>query len=320
VRDGHPMVIEERAPAKLNLRLRFTGRRTDGYHCLSMLNVGTSLCDVVSVHRGEGVTCTLLGPLAKHAALGATANNLVVRAATLFSESFSLSPQFALTLEKRIPIGSGLGGGSSDAAATLRALVRLCRADIDRKGVSQECLQQKLRACAVRLGADVPFFLECRSAVVTGIGDEIQPLSVDPFLGISAVIVVPPVAVETPTAYALVRKAHPQLPVLQDEELHTELAHCVAAERGALARLVRNDFEPVIASAYPPIRDLLAALRELPRSVVGMTGSGSALFVLPTDGQAGDAETNARLRRIAQYHGAELHPVVLGTAEIRPLT
>ena len=221
------------------------------------------------------------------------------------------------TAKIRAPIGSGLGGGSSDAAATLRALARFSSPQLVRLGVPPEALKQELRACAVRLGADVPFFLEFRAAVVSGIGDRVVPLDHDPFSGMEARIVVPPVAVETSAAYALVRASLPQLSTCEDDELLARLPELRAGDRRALPRLVANDFEPIVSRAYPPVGALLAALRTLPGSIAGMTGSGSALFVLPAEGSGLDAAIDHQLRRIAQRHSAEVLPVVLGTDEKR---
>jgi 4-diphosphocytidyl-2-C-methyl-D-erythritol kinase len=141
----------ERAPAKVNLWLNVVGRRADGYHLLHSLVAFTDLADELAAEPSDRLSLTLDGPGA--AALATEPDNLVLRAARLLAEEAGLPPRAALRLTKQIPMAAGLGGGSADAAATLRALGRLW---------SVRLAPERLQAIAARLGADVPMCLSRR--------------------------------------------------------------------------------------------------------------------------------------------------------------
>ena len=154
------------APAKINLGLRIVGRREDGYHLLESLFVPIDLADRVAIEPRE------TGDLEFHLESDAPGvpvdgSNLAARAARAFLGAAGIEAGLRLVLEKQIPVGAGLGGGSSDAAAVLRGLARIYPDAIS---------PLELRDLALRLGADVPYFLDPKPALVTGIGEEIEPL------------------------------------------------------------------------------------------------------------------------------------------------
>ncbi len=161
-------------PAKVNLFLEVTGRRKNGYHTLNTLFAKINIYDVLDMEvvNGNRPTLEIIDEL-DTGGLSAGPDNLVLRAAEAFYKSFRVGVGVKITLTKRIPMGAGLGGGSSDAAGTLLGLAKLLQIELN------AAKKRKLHAIAVKLGADVPFFLKdanfCRA---TGIGDRLKPIHI----------------------------------------------------------------------------------------------------------------------------------------------
>lgn len=244
------------APAKLNLFLHVLGRRHDGYHDLQSVFVPTSLCDLLDVEeRDDGAlvrTGDLTGPLEGDLVLRA-ARHLQAHARALGREVGGAS----LHVAKRIPVGAGLGGGSSDAATTLIALNRLWSLGLDR---------QRLAALGLALGADVPFFLGAGPAFVAGIGERCSPCAVPEF---SYVIVFPGVHVATAQVFG-----DPKL--TRDTKGTTIEGFSAAAEAIEPWRYGANDLEAVVRSRFPPVDDAFKILQV--HGAPRMSGSGSAVF------------------------------------------
>ena len=162
-------------PAKVNLFLEVTGRRKDGYHTLNTLFAKINIYDVLDMEvvNGNRPTLEIIDEL-ETGVLSAGPDNLVLRAAEAFYKSFRVGVGVKIILTKRIPMGAGLGGGSSDAAGTLLGLAKLLQIELN------AAKKKKLHAIAVKLGADVPFFLKddnfCRA---TGIGDRLRPVKIE---------------------------------------------------------------------------------------------------------------------------------------------
>src|SRR5215475_4097810 len=177
-------LLAEYAPAKINLCLRITGKRADGYHELDSIFLPVAWCDAVRIEvrpsNDARVTLRCDDP-----ALADTASNLASRAADAFMRAYAVSAAVLIDLRKRIPRGAGLGGGSSDAGAVLRMMAAMCAKPND----------ASLAELAVQLGADVPFFLDPRPARVRGIGEKIEPLPA--MLNLHIVIAVPRIQVST---------------------------------------------------------------------------------------------------------------------------
>lgn len=245
----------ELAPAKINLALHVTGQRADGYHLLDSLVAFAAIGDGVTVAAGhsaapaDAVSLRVTGPMA--AGVPCDASNLVWRAAEWFCPGQGVS----ITLDKHLPAAAGVGGGSSDAAATLRALARLTgRAVPD--GVAA-------------LGADVPVCLDPRAQRMQGVGEVLTPLP--PLPPAHVVLVNPRVHTPTPAVFAaLAVKTNPPLPPIPE---FADLAALI----GWLRR-TRNDLQPPAIAATPVIADVLAALRDAP--FARMSGSGATCFAL----------------------------------------
>lgn len=249
---NHP-VARWPAPAKLNLFLHVTGRRPDGYHDLETLFQLIDLCDeieVISVEKGSIV-------LEKSTPGVAIEEDLVLRAARLLAAySGQVGLGARLRVHKRLPMGAGLGGGSSDAATTLVALNALWGLGI---------ATPELAALGARLGADVPVFVRGHSAIARGIGDELQPVELpDRWYA----IVYPGVAVSTGEVF--------QAPELTRNSPSITIPGFPLPGASGAFLMGRNDLEAVVVARYPAVREALGWLGG--RGVARMTGSGACVF------------------------------------------
>lgn len=233
------------APAKLNLFLHVTGRRDDGYHLLQsvfrFIDFGDSLSFKLRTDQRILLTQTLAGVPAER--------DLCYRAAHLLQTTAGIRQGVEITLEKRLPLGGGLGGGSSDAATTLIALNRLWGAGLSRNALMQLGLQ---------LGADVPVFIFGDNAWAEGIGEVLTPIVLDPAW---YVVLIPPVSVPTATIFSAPELTRNTLPVTIP---------------GFSAGQIRNDLEPVVITRYPVVGQHLAWLKQF--AAARMTGSGACVF------------------------------------------
>lgn len=246
----------EAAPAKLNLCLHVTGRRADGYHLLDSLVVFADVADRVTARPARGLAFTLTGP--EGATLAAEPDNLVLRAVRSMGVT-----DLALRLDKQLPVASGIGGGSADAAAALRLLVRLTGRPLPSD------------ADVLRLGADVPVCLGGRPARMSGIGEVRQPLPTLPPLW--CVLVNPRVAVPTPQVFAaLVQRQNPPLPDLPPAALASATGFA-----DWLATGTRNDLVAPARLVAPILTDVQHVLERTKMCLLArMSGSGGTHFGL----------------------------------------
>jgi 4-diphosphocytidyl-2-C-methyl-D-erythritol kinase len=272
--------VTEPAHAKVNLVLHVTGRRADGFHTLDTLVAFPPIADVVSVRAsGDGsTTLTVDGPFA--AAVPTGADNLVLRAAASLAAGLGSAGRSdaagqvptAIRLTKVLPVAAGIGGGSADAAATLRALDRLWALGLDAAALAE---------IGRPLGADVAMCVHARPLRATGIGDVVERFVRLPAAGI--VLVNPGVAVSTPAAFSiLASRENPPLPPLPDR--FTD-----AADLAAWLHLGRNDLEAAARTVAPVIGDVLATLSADPDVLLArLSGSGATVFALTADAAAAD--------------------------------
>jgi 4-diphosphocytidyl-2-C-methyl-D-erythritol kinase len=255
------------APAKLNLFLHITGRRPDGYHTLQTVYQLIDLCDWLDVERRDDGRIVREGDLA-----GAVDEDLGVRAATTLQQASGTRFGATIRVAKHIPPGSGLGGGSSDAATTLIALNRLWELGLSRA---------ELSAFAVSLGADVAFFLHGTNAFAEGIGEQLTSVAT------------PPVwyAVTWPQVHVSTREMFADPGLTRDTEATKIAAFSAAAGQFPHALFGANDLEAVARRRFPVIEDAFARLQR--HGAARMTGSGSAVFV-PT------ASEDAARRAVAE--------------------
>ncbi|WP_191992970.1 4-(cytidine 5'-diphospho)-2-C-methyl-D-erythritol kinase [Sphingomonas parva] len=243
--------MEETARAKLNLALHVRGREPDGYHRIETIFAFCTDGDLLRVAAGEDLGLELVGPFA--AGLAAEHDNLVLRAARALAERHAPGRGARLTLDKRLPVASGIGGGSADAAAALRLLDRWWGLDLGEAG---------LLDIARGLGADVPACLLSRPTRGTGRGDVLEEIEDAPFRGLPALLVNPRVAVSTPAVFRA----------------------WDGVDRGPLpgdVRDGRNDLQPAAIAVAPIVADCLRLLGErFGATLVRMSGSGATCFAL----------------------------------------
>lgn len=267
------------APAKLNLFLHITGRRPDGYHTLQTL---FQFLDIADRLRFE-VTATRHITRAVELPGVPEGRDLTVRAARLLQESAGATQGCVIHLDKQLPAGGGLGGGSSDAATTLLALNRLwdCRLSTD-----------ALSALGLKLGADVPVFVRGRAAWAEGVGELLTPQ--DPPQS-WYVVLVPPVTVSTAAVFAA-----------YDREQLTPSSPPLTI-RGFRAGRVGNDLEPVVRRLYPEVDNALKWLDKFGQA--RMTGSGACVFVAVDSESAGREILTSWPGRGFVARGRNVHPL-----------
>ncbi|WP_319408166.1 4-(cytidine 5'-diphospho)-2-C-methyl-D-erythritol kinase [uncultured Desulfosarcina sp.] len=257
-----------KAPAKINLFLRITGKRPDGYHELYSLMCPLALYDTLTLSvGGKGIVV-----FCDHPGVPEDASNLAARSARLFLETVFADqepPVHGLTIHinKKIPVGAGLGGGSSDAAAVLKALNDFFGLPLSRR---------KLMALGKRIGADVPFFILGAPALATGIGDRLEPFPhLTPW---TALLVYPNEAVSTAWVYKNLN-----LRLTKDEKKLSKF-HFDGRFFNVDEHLV-NDLEPVTERAFPVIKGIKRLLLAHGAAGAMMSGSGSTVFGLFADSE-----------------------------------
>ena len=275
------------APAKLNLFLHITGRRTDGYHLLQSVFMLIDWCDTLHVEaRSDGQLSRedLTSPLPP--------DDLVLRAARALQAATGTSRGAHIGIAKQIPAQAGMGGGSSDAATCLMALNRLWKLDLS---------LSKLEQIGLALGADVPFFLRGRNAWVEGIGEQITPIELPP--GRFAVVK-PAEGLDTRLIFAA-----PDLQRATPAAIISGFAAHAGQDGGEIKSLGfgRNDLQPVAERLCPAVTDAIAWLGRQGLEA-RMTGSGSSVFAaMPHDVELAGAPSGWQLRKCSNL---AIHPLV----------
>ena len=249
------------APVKINLSLQIIGRRNDGFHLLESLIVFADQGDGLTVSSADTLSLTIKGPFA--GSLSTDKNNLVMKAAALLADFHKIRPKAHIELNKNIPIASGLGGGSADAAATLHALTKLWRFPIS---------DQDLNKIAEQIGSDVPVCLNQKSAIMEGIGERVHRLGNLPKFGILLVNSNFPVSTqEVFQKYGANFSAPGSLnQIPKDRETLLKLLHSL-----------QNDLTQASINTAPEIKNVLSVLSDLNNQLlVRLSGSGGTCFAL----------------------------------------
>lgn len=273
---GHPsrsagQAYETDAPAKLNLYLHVLGRRADGYHDLESLVAFVDIADTLHVAPAEGFTFAVQGPMAAALDCGDSDDNLCVRAAKALAAHLGRPLDVALTLTKRLPVASGIGGGSSDAAATLRLLTRFWGVEVP---------DAELAAIGFALGADVPVCLAGVAAAVGGVGERVRPVATLPPAAV--VLVNPGFALSTARVFRDWRG-----PGAASAEW-TPPPHAAALAAQLAKR--RNDLTAAAVGQEPTVAEVLDALAARPDCLLArMSGSGATCFGLFEDAAVAEA-------------------------------
>jgi len=275
------------APAKVNLFLHITGRRADGYHLLQSVFRLLDFHDLVHLRpRKDGVIAR-----SSEMAGVSESQDLTMRAANLLQQHTGSQLGVDISVEKRIPMGGGLGGGSSDAATVLLALNKLWALNLSR---------QELMGLGLKLGADVPFFIFGKNAWVEGIGEKMQAIPLNPA---HYVILTPQIHVSTPEIFSA------------EELTRNSIPTTIAAFSGVLPgkekqkALFRNDLEPVVCQRYPAVESCLKWLNQF--SQARMSGSGASVFV--------EVENQALAKQILAQTPSEIAGTAVFACETRGL-
>jgi 4-diphosphocytidyl-2-C-methyl-D-erythritol kinase len=277
------------AQAKVNLLLHVLAREASGYHSIETVFLRLDWGDDVCVRIASGRTLDCAGAALPPAGLGPMERNLAYRAAVAYGEATGWPTGFAIEIEKRIPVGGGLGGGSADAGAVLRAL----------DAMAPNPLGSRLIDLAASLGADVPFLsIESPMALAWSRGERLLPLH--PLDSRPLVLLIPDFSVGTADAYGWLASARgsyePEARLITPDMLATW---------EAVTAVASNDFEPVVAARHPDVAELVDELASFDATVAMMSGSGSAVF--------GVFETAPDAAAIARSTGRS--PIVTRTAD-----
>lgn len=269
----------EKAPAKINLFLHITGRRAGGYHALESLIVFADFGDQVQISPAEDFAFEITGPFAADLHSQNEGDNLVVRAAQGFAALARKPLKLRIVLEKNLPPASGIGGGSSDAAATIRGLEKFWDVKAD---------ETLLQALLLRLGADTPVCYSGRSSFVTGLGERVQTIRMAQ--DIPALVVNPLIPCPTQAVFrAFQASFSPALSLTADLTAHNSLL--------TFLQTTRNDLSGAALALCPAIGEITAALRaQNGVRFCRMSGSGASVFAL-FDERTQAAEAAAALRR-----------------------
>lgn len=253
--------IIERAPAKINLGLDVLGRRSDGYHDLEMVMLSIDLCDYVTVEEIDGSEIIVESDCPKMPRNG---RNDVYKAAQLVKDIYGIEKGVSIHLTKKIPICAGMGGGSSDAAATIRALNQLWQLQMTK---------QEMIAIGMKVGSDVPYCIEAGCAQVSGKGDVISPLKGS--LSSWVVLVKPEFGISTRTVF-------PEVDV--DKISRVDISEIIKAiEKDDYQHLIKtmgNSLEDVSIARKPFIQKIKDKMLSAGADVALMTGSGPTVFAL----------------------------------------
>lgn len=263
-------IIHEFAPAKVNLYLHVTGKRNDGYHLLDSLVTFADVGDHVDITPADDLILDYAGPFG--ASLPDPSENLVLRAAQILQNKYNISNGAHITLTKNLPVASGIGGGSADAAAAIRGLCRLWGIDASTAAVMD---------LALSLGADVPVCLRDHNTIMRGIGEDFTDL--EHFPSMHAILVNPGVGVSTPKVFkARTGDFTPTSDwVDRREDVSTFIERLTETQ---------NDLESPAISLAPVVADVLGILNNLDGVLLArMSGSGATCFALLTSLDAAQA-------------------------------
>ena len=279
------MTLERHSPCKVNLILNILGRRSDGFHELETVMMPVPLTDLLEFHRrptGVRLTCN-------HPELPVDGGNLVYRAAEQFIAAAGISEGVDIRLEKRLPLAAGLGGGSANAAVTLRALNEL---------FGQPLSGEQLVTLAAGLGSDVPFFLQDGPALATGRGERVESLdSFTALKGCGLILVHPGFGVPTAWAYRTLA-GYPEAVNGRPGRAAEWVTTVRSGDRTGACRALYNSLEAPVLPKYPLLRVFQDFFREQGVLGVLMSGSGSSTFAITSDGSTAEA---IRERFVARF-------------------
>ena len=250
------MNIRTTSCCKINIGLNIVSKREDGYHNLETIFYPVPLYDEITISQAETDGISLEG----HKLEGNPNDNLVLKTVRLLRENGCYVPPVHILLKKHIPSGAGLGGGSSDAAAVMKELNQYLAL-----GLTDQNMEQLI----ARLGADCPFFIQCKPVYAEGIGDVFSPVEIN-LAGWYLVLVKPDDYVSTKEAYALIDAKPSNYSIIEEVKKRVEM----------WKHIIKNDFEESVFPHHPTIEEIRNQLYSMGASYACMSGSGSAVFGL----------------------------------------
>lgn len=261
---------EIKANGKINLGLDVVGKREDGYHLVRMIMQSVRLFDRLEFTRTKASDIVIESNLRF---LPVNENNLIYKAIEMVRSEYGISDGMHVKLDKRIPVAGGMAGGSSDAAATLKAMNTMFELGMD---------SERMNAMALKLGADVPYCLLGGTALAEGIGEKLTPLASVPDANI--LLVKPQISVSTPAIYS----KYDETEGLEHPDIDGIRAAIEAGDISEICRKMGNILEPVTTSMNPVIADIERKILEMNADGVLMSGSGPTVFAIFTDRKAAE--------------------------------
>lgn len=265
-----PQILKH-APAKINLFLHITGRRKDGYHLLESLVVFVEYGDEIRVQDADELSLEITGEFAGELSAFPKENNLVWKAAVALQQASGINYSAKITLTKNLPIASGIGGGSADAAATIQALRELWNLDIPEKDLLE---------IALKLGSDVPVCLKGKPAIMRGIGDDVTEIELPdkPYMA----LVNPSIPLSTAEVFKdfarYYNPSHSAKPLDKAD-----------IDRAINGEYYVNDLEKAATARLPVISSIISSLKNTDGcKLVGMSGSGATCFALYNEKEMAD--------------------------------
>ncbi|MCH9006591.1 4-(cytidine 5'-diphospho)-2-C-methyl-D-erythritol kinase [candidate division KSB1 bacterium] len=274
--------------AKINLGLLIKGKRADGFHEIETILQQISLCDNIKLTLTESSRISLQ---CSDGALPRDASNLCVQAARLLKDRTGYEQGVDIALEKNIPVGAGLGGGSSNAAVVLLGLNKMLNLKLS---------AQQLEEMAATLGSDIPFFIRGGTCLATGRGEILQQVSLD-LSSKTVLIVFPGIPISTKRAYENLdltkRKKYLTLSSFEEKKFNDV----------EFFKVIRNDFEESVFPSFPALGHIKRQMNEHHAAFVGLSGSGSALFALFGKRRAAEKARNALEEGFAVFVAEFVH-------------
>lgn len=275
------MVICKDAPAKINLFLHITGRRNDGYHLLESLVVFAVYGDEIIVQENDKLSLEITGEFAGKLSAFREEDNLVWKAATALQKASGKNHGAKITLTKNLPIASGIGGGSADAAATIHALCELWNLDISAKDLLE---------IGLKLGSDVPVCMQGEPAMMRGIGDEVTVVELPkkPYM----VLVNPNIPLPTADVFKDFAKTY------EPSSSDAETLDKVGIDSVMSGKYYINDLEKAATVRLPVISSIISSLKNTEGcQLAGMSGSGATCFALYNEKEMAD-KARGQLRKL----------------------
>jgi 4-diphosphocytidyl-2-C-methyl-D-erythritol kinase len=257
--------IKIKTPAKINIGLNITGKRADGYHNIETIFYPVSLFDIITIEKSETTSIQ-----SNNTQLAAEENNSIKKALSLIEIETGKKLNVKIYLEKNIPIGAGMGGGSSDGAAALTALNNLFNLNLDEK---------RLRELALQIGSDAPYFINPVPSIAKSRGEELREINFNiPY----------PVLIINPGIHISTKWAYDNLCAGMNKKSINEIKDWENVDWGNLKSILTNDFERVVFPKFPEIESIKNQLYNLGAIFALMTGSGSTVYGIFKDIEAAE--------------------------------